>query len=82
MHPVNNSKGVASCELYTFIRPQITEAGALGAAIIAGIGSGALSSFRDGVQAMVKLERNFEPNPQRQKRYAEQFEKYESMNSE
>jgi len=65
-----------------FIRPQITEAGALGAAIIAGIGSGALSSFRDGVQAMVKLERNFEPNPQRQKRYAEQFEKYESMNSE
>jgi len=62
-----------------FTRPQVTEAGALGAAIIAGTGSGLFSSFEDGVKAMVKLERTFEPHPQQQKRYAERFVKYRQL---
>jgi len=59
-----------------FVRPRITEAGALGAAIIAGTGSGLFSSFAGGVEAMVHMERTFEPDPQRQARYEPWFELY------
>ncbi len=46
-------------------RPAITEAGALGAAIVAGVGSGMFGSYEEGVRAMVKLERTFEPDERR-----------------
>ena len=59
-----------------FVRPKITEAGALGAAIIAGVGSGAFPSFGAGVESLVSLERTFEPDPQQQKRYEGLFERY------
>jgi xylulokinase len=59
-----------------FVRPKITEAGALGAAIIAGVGGGVFPSYEAGVEAMVRLDRIFEPNPQRQKLYESWFEKY------
>ena len=62
-----------------FVRPAITEAGALGAAIIAGVGSGRFLSFQDGVEAMVRLERTFEPDPYRQKCYADWFELYKEL---
>lgn len=62
-----------------FIRPQINEAGALGAAIIAGTGSGVFASLREGVETMVKQERTFEPNPLMQRRYDERFEKYRKL---
>jgi len=58
------------------VRPRITEAGALGAAIIAGVGCGAFSSYEAGVEAMVSLERTFEPDPQQHKLYEGRFEKY------
>jgi xylulokinase len=61
-----------------FVRPRITEAGALGAAIIAGVGNGVFS-FEEGVEAMVRLERTFEPDPQRQARYESRFEKYKRL---
>ena len=57
-------------------RPAITEAGALGAAILAGIGAGEFASHEDGVQAMVKLDRTFEPDPARHERYRARFEQY------
>ena len=60
-------------------RPQITEAGALGAAIIAGIGSGAFSSYKDGVEAMVRLDRIFEPDLKQHQRYHNQFDKYKQL---
>lgn len=63
----------------SFVRPTVTEAGALGAAIIAGVGSGVFPSFENGVGAMVSLERTFEPHPQRQKLYEGQFEKYRRL---
>jgi xylulokinase len=62
-----------------FSRPAITEAGALGAAIIAGVGSGVFSSFHEGVDAMVKLEHHFEPNPEQHRRYMERYEQYKPL---
>jgi xylulokinase len=62
-----------------FIRPKITEAGALGAAMIAGVGSGTFSSFEEGVAAMVKLERAFEPDPRKQALYEGRFAKYRRL---
>jgi xylulokinase len=62
-----------------FVRPKISEAGALGAAIIAGAGSGVFPSLTAGVETMVQLEREFHPNPQVQPRYDERFEKYRQL---
>jgi xylulokinase len=62
-----------------FVRPKITEAGALGAAIIAGVGRGVFPSYQDGVEAMVSVERTFEPDPQKQKLYESQFEQYQRL---
>lgn len=59
-----------------FVRSQVHEAGALGAAILAGTGAGVFPSLRSGVDAMVRLEKRFEPDPQRQRQYTERFEKY------
>jgi xylulokinase len=61
------------------IRPQVTEAGALGAAILAGVGSGAFASFREGVEAMVGLDRTFEPEPGRHQQYQQRLEKYRDL---
>jgi xylulokinase len=60
-----------------FVRSQIHEAGALGAAILAGTGSGLFPSLRSGVDAMVRLTQRFEPNPTRQKQYTERFAAYQ-----
>jgi xylulokinase len=62
-----------------FVRPKITEAGALGAAIIAGVGSRLFPSYEAGVEAMVSLERTFEPDPKGQKLYESWFEKYRRL---
>jgi len=59
-----------------FTRPRVTEAGALGAAILAGVGVGEFPSCEAGVEAMVQAERTFEPDPEWQKRYDAWFEKY------
>jgi xylulokinase len=59
-----------------FVRPEVSEAGALGAAIIAGVGSGTFPSYQAGVEAMVRLERTFEPDRHRYELYQERFEKY------
>lgn len=62
-----------------FIRPRIGEAGALGAAIIAGVGEGIFPSFEVGVETMVKLDRTFEPNSRKQKSYENRFEQYKRL---
>ncbi len=62
-----------------FVRPHVTEAGALGAAIMAGVGSGAFPSIPAGVEAMVHLERAFEPDPARQKAYDGRFARYAQL---
>jgi len=55
---------------------KVTEAGALGAAILAGVGTGVYRSTREAVEAVVQVDRVFEPNPARHERYSERFKKY------
>ncbi len=62
-----------------FVRPVVREAGVLGAAIIAGTGSGAFPSLAAGVATMVKLDRTFYPDPARQQLYHDRFIKYRRL---
>ena len=62
-----------------FVRLQVHEAGALGAAILAGTGSGLFPSLRAGAGAMVRLGQRFEPDPSKQSLYAERFARYQSF---
>ena len=59
-----------------FTRPKVTEAGCLGAALMAGVGAGRFSSFEEGVTAMIALDRTFEPNLARVQQYQDQFKEY------
>jgi xylulokinase len=61
------------------LRPQISEAGVLGAAIIAGAGCGVFPSLEAGVETMVKLEHTFEPQATEQARYDERFARYRQL---
>jgi len=62
-----------------FTRPVITEAGALGAAIIAGVGAGVFESYTQGVDAMVKLERTFEPDLHQNEQYQDRYQTYQRL---
>lgn len=62
-----------------FVRPRITEAGALGAAILAGVGAGIFASVEEGAAAMVKLEQTFEPDPAQHTRYARSYDRYRML---
>jgi len=62
-----------------FVRPAATEAGSLGAAIIAGAGHGIFASQREGVDRMVRLDATFEPDERRRRQYAERFERYKRL---
>jgi xylulokinase len=62
-----------------FTRPVITEAGALGAAILAGVGAGIFDSYAQGVAAMVKLERTFEPDLHQHERYQGRYAHYKRL---
>ncbi len=63
----------------TFVRPKVTEAGALGAAILAGVGAGVFGSVEEGVEAMVRLDRVFEPDPARHAAYTGRYEQYRKL---
>jgi sugar (pentulose or hexulose) kinase len=60
-----------------FLRSKVHEAGALGAAILAGTGCGVFASLQQAVEAMVRLEGPFEPDPGKVRLYAERFERYQ-----
>jgi xylulokinase len=62
-----------------FIRPRINEAGVLGAAILAGTGCGVFASLKVGVETMVRLDRQFDPNPAQQRQYDEHFARYRRL---
>ncbi len=62
-----------------FVRPRITEAGALGAAILAGAAAGAFSSVTEGCSAMVHLDRTFEPVQERVEAYDVRFVEYQRL---
>ncbi len=60
-------------------RPAISEAGALGAAIIAGVGIGLFPTYGQAVEAMVTFERTFEPDPRRHELYQARYEQYRRL---
>ena len=60
-------------------RPEITEAGALGAAIMAGVGAEYFESYTQGVAAMVKLERTFEPDIYQHELYQARYQYYQQL---
>ena len=62
-----------------FNLPVVREAGSLGAAIIAGIGSGVYASFEDGVEATVKVARTFEPDMNLHQRYQANYQAFKEM---
>ncbi len=62
-----------------FTRPKVTEAGVLGAAIVAGVGSGVFPSLAAGVETMVKSERTYEPDPKKQRLYEPRFAQYQRL---
>lgn len=62
-------------------RPKITESGAMGSAITAGVGIGVFSSFKEGVDSMVRIERNFSPNLQIHSKYKNRFGRYCQLKS-
>jgi xylulokinase len=57
-------------------RPKVTEAGAMGAAILAGVGAGVYSSIGEAVETLIKLERHFDPDMRRHALYEERFARY------
>ncbi len=61
------------------VRPAVTEAGALGAAIIAGVGAGVWPSYDAAVDTMVTLDRTFDPRPNVHAAYEPQYEKYRQI---
>jgi xylulokinase len=61
------------------VRPQIKEAGVLGAAIVAGAGCGVFPSLEAGVATMVESERVFEPAEKKRAQYDERFARYRQL---
>jgi xylulokinase len=62
-----------------FTLPIVKEAGTLGAAIIAGVGSGVFASFVEGVEATVKIERTFEPDINLHQRYQDNYRAFQEL---
>ncbi len=62
-----------------FVRPRITECTILGAAMLAGIATGALADPADATRRFVVRERVFEPDRARHERYREQHELYRRL---
>ncbi len=62
-----------------FTRPVITEAGALGAAIIAGVGARIFENYHQGVESMVKLDCTFEPDQIMHDRYQSRYQTYQRL---
>ena len=62
-----------------FVRPVVTEAGALGAAIMAGVGVRVFSNYFEGVELMVMLDRSFEPDMHQHDFYQSRYQHYKRM---
>lgn len=59
-----------------FVRPRITEAGTLGAAMLAGLATGVLGTAEEAARLFVKRDRVFEPDARRHAVYCEKHAAY------
>lgn len=64
---------------FPFYQPEVNEAGTLGAAILAGVGSGVFRTIGEGCDTMVKMKGFVEPRISIQARYEPLFDKYKKM---
>lgn len=64
-----------------FVRPKVTESGTLGAAILAGIATGALSNVQEATDCFVKQDKRFEPNLTHHAMYQEKYQQYSQLYS-
>ena len=56
--------------------PRVRETAAVGAAIVAAVGTGAHADLPAGIRAMTAIDRRFEPDPERQRTYDHVYEAY------
>lgn len=63
----------------TVARPRITEGGALGAAMLAGLATGVIKTAAEAVHIYVKPDRVFEPNAKRYAAYCEKHARYQQL---
>ncbi len=59
--------------------PAVSEAGSLGCAILAGVGTGVYKSAKEAVDHLVKIDREYLPNDSNAKRYGELLELYKEI---
>jgi xylulokinase len=62
-----------------FVRPAQTDAGVVGAAMLAGLATGAFTSPSEGVRQLVCRDRVFEPDAERHEVYLEKLEHYRAL---
>jgi xylulokinase len=62
-----------------YLRPRVSEAGLVGAAILAGIGIGEVPSFDEGAERFVSIDRDFEPDLRRHALYRERLGRYAEL---
>lgn len=60
-------------------RTAVADSAAVGAAILAGLGSGVMASLPEAVDGLVRFDRTFEPDPALSGYYAERFGKYREL---
>jgi len=61
------------------LKPRVTEAASWGAAILGGVGAGVYANPAEAVQATLKFEREFYPNPHSQAGYEKLYEQYRQI---
>ncbi len=62
-----------------FIRPAITDASPLGAALLAGVATGVYADAAEGVERMVRHEKVFRPNPTAHQQYRDKLHRYRQV---
>jgi xylulokinase len=61
------------------IRPEVTEASALGSAILAGVGAQVFTDVQEAVNRMIRTGPVFEPDMNRHEQYVEPYEEYKRL---
>jgi autoinducer 2 (AI-2) kinase len=62
-----------------FKQPEIPEASALGAALLAGLGTGVWDDAEDAAEGFVKIRKFIEPDMKKHRQYQELSEKYRKI---
>jgi xylulokinase len=60
-------------------RAAVADSAAVGAAILAGIGSGAMASLDEAIRSLIRFDRAFEPRPQYRALHDDGYAKYRDL---